>query len=42
MPDPYHLQRFVDAQASCFAQVTVRARRWKKALPLDVVHISRN
>jgi uncharacterized protein (DUF1810 family) len=21
MPDPYHLQRFVDAQASCFAQV---------------------
>lgn len=22
MPDPYNLQRFVDAQASCFAQVT--------------------
>lgn len=21
MPDPYHLQRFVDAQAPCFAQV---------------------
>jgi uncharacterized protein (DUF1810 family) len=30
MPDPYHLQRFVDAQASCFAQVRSELAAGKK------------
>lgn len=30
MPDPYHLQRFVDAQASCFAQVMSELAAGKK------------
>ena len=30
MPDPYHLQRFVDAQASCFAQVRSELSAGKK------------
>jgi uncharacterized protein (DUF1810 family) len=30
MPDPYHLQRFVDAQASCFAQVRSELAGGKK------------
>src|SRR5258708_15017977 len=30
MPDPYHLQRFVDAQVSCFAQVRSELAAGKK------------
>jgi uncharacterized protein (DUF1810 family) len=30
MPDPYHLQRFVDAQASCFVQVRSELAAGKK------------
>jgi uncharacterized protein (DUF1810 family) len=30
MPDPYHLQRFVDAQASCFEQVKSELAAGKK------------
>jgi uncharacterized protein (DUF1810 family) len=30
MPDPYHLQRFVDAQARCFAQVRSELSAGKK------------
>jgi len=30
MPDPYHLQRFVDAQVSCFAQVRSELSAGKK------------
>jgi uncharacterized protein (DUF1810 family) len=30
MPDPYHLQRFVDAQASCFEQVRSELAAGKK------------
>ena len=30
MPDPYHLQRFVEAQASCFAEVRSELASGKK------------
>ncbi len=30
MPDPYHLERFVEAQASCFAQVMSELATGKK------------
>lgn len=30
MPDPYHLQRFVEAQASCYAQVRSELAAGKK------------